>query len=127
MLWKSWALQVRKKTTFSLFYQEFFGWGMLILLKTAYDESVREMSPGFLLQAEMFKALFTERNTKRIEFYGRVREGWTKKWTNETRGMFHLNVYRYSSMSWARRLLKSTSVPRKGHDGQESSDQTDKD
>jgi Acetyltransferase (GNAT) domain len=84
--------------------------GMLILLKMAYDESVREMSPGFLIQAEMFKAIFAERKITQIEFFGRVREGWTKKWTNETRSMFHVNVYRYPAMAWARRLLKRTSA-----------------
>ena len=53
--------------------------GMLILLKMAYDENFKEFSPGFLLQREIIRSNFSQRTVKVIEFYGRVRDGWTFK------------------------------------------------
>ncbi len=77
--------------------------GMLILLKMAYDETYRAYSPGFILQEEMFRAIFSNGLVKSIEFYGRVREGWTLKWTDEVREMYHLAFYRFGALP----LLKS--------------------
>ena len=84
--------------------------GMLILLKMAYDEQFRDYSPGFLLQQEMFRSFFTEGKVKVIEFYGRVREGWTLKWTNEVRTMYHVNCYRHSWIRRVRQWLKQSSL-----------------
>jgi hypothetical protein len=79
---------------------------MLILLKMAYNEQFRACSPGFLLQQEMFRRIFAEGRVKDIEFYGKVREGWTLKWTNEVRMMFHVNIYRHWAIKAVRRWLK---------------------
>jgi hypothetical protein len=80
--------------------------GILISLKIGYDENFKKFSPGFLLQYEIFKKIFSEKKIRVIEFYGRVREGWTMKWTDEIRSMYHINFYRYSWVAPARRALK---------------------
>ena len=81
--------------------------GMLVLLKMAYDETFKEFSPGFLLQREIIRSNFSQSTVKVIEFYGRVRDGWTSKWTDEIRTMYHLNFYRYDLVSVASGLVKS--------------------
>ena len=81
--------------------------GMVVLLKTSYDESVKELSPGFLLQKEIIKHLFLQPNVNVIEFYGRIREGWTTKWTSEIRNMHHLNFYRHRYLPVMRRFVKN--------------------
>lgn len=83
--------------------------GMLVLLKTAYDEASKEHSPGFLLQEEIFRSVFQRGETTAIEFYGRVREGWTTKWTNELRTMYHVNWYRHAWIAGGHRFLRSSS------------------
>lgn len=80
--------------------------GMVVLLKTAFDEGVKEFSPGFLLQREILKHLFLQGNVKVVEFYGRIREGWTTKWTSEIRSMHHINVYRHGYIPVMRRFVK---------------------
>lgn len=80
--------------------------GMLIFLKTAYDEKQKELSPGFLLQLEILKFLHTEGRVKRIEFYGRVRN-WHAKWRAQTRTMYHINCDRGEWVTAMRRLVKN--------------------
>lgn len=67
----------------------------LIILKTAYHETLREgTSPAFLLHQDMFTTLFTEKPANNIEFYGRVLE-WHTRWTDDVRTLYHLNGYRW--------------------------------
>ena len=80
--------------------------GMLVFLKTAYDEKFKEFSPGFLLQLEILKMLYSENRIKMIEFYGRVRD-WHSKWRAETRKMYHINFYRHEWVLGTRRILKA--------------------
>jgi GNAT acetyltransferase-like protein len=70
------------------------GGGALVILKTTYDESVKAISPAFLMRQEAFAKLFEEGRIKRIEFYGRVME-WHTKWSNDVRTMYHVNYYRW--------------------------------
>lgn len=77
----------------------------LVILKTAYDESVQGLSPGLLLHEEIFRSVFTEHKIKIVEFYGRLRE-WHRKWTDDSRIMYHLNFYRYGGVRKARRIAK---------------------
>jgi hypothetical protein len=79
--------------------------GMLIFLKTAYDEQQKALSPGFLLQLEILKCLHTEGRVKRIEFYGRVRD-WHTKWRAQTRTMYHVHCDRGAWVTAMRRLVK---------------------
>ncbi|WP_454065098.1 GNAT family N-acetyltransferase [Candidatus Nitrospira salsa] len=80
--------------------------GMLIMLKTAYDEKYKKLSPSFIMLEDMLKRLFADKTVQVLEFYGRSKE-WHKKWTDEERTMYHINCYRYAMVSQARKLLKT--------------------
>lgn len=82
--------------------------GMLILLKMAYEEKLGNFAPGFLIQQKILESVFSEKKIKAVEFYGRVREGWTTKWTDEFRSMYHVNFYRHEWVPAMRRSLKRT-------------------
>jgi CelD/BcsL family acetyltransferase involved in cellulose biosynthesis len=79
---------------------------MLVFLKMAYDEAHAKHSPGYLLREEILRSIFSEGTIKSVEFYGKVREGWTTKWTDELRAMYHFNMYRHSWVSGAKALVK---------------------
>ena len=71
------------------------GGGCIVVLKTAYEESLaHQLSPGLLMREEACRSLFEEGRFERIEFYGRVME-WHLRWTDEVRTMYHLNAYRW--------------------------------
>jgi CelD/BcsL family acetyltransferase involved in cellulose biosynthesis len=71
------------------------GGDCIVVLKTAYDESVaRHLSPALLMREEACRGLFEEDQFERVEFYGRVME-WHLRWTDEVRTMYHLNAYRW--------------------------------
>ena len=80
--------------------------GTLVILKTAYDESVQGLSLGMLLHQEIFQSAFDGGNVRVIEFYGRLRD-WHTKWTNEIRTMYHINFYRSAWVPKARKILKT--------------------
>jgi hypothetical protein len=89
--------------------------GMLIFLKTAYDEHQKALAPGFLLQLEILKCLHTEGRITRIEFYGRVRD-WHTKWRAHTRTMYHVHCDRGAWVTAMRRVVKKVrSSARKWH------------
>ena len=81
--------------------------GTLVILKTAYDESVQGLSLGLLLHQEIFQSVFDEGKIRVIEFYGRLRD-WHTKWTNEIRTMYHINFYRAGWVAKARTFLKAS-------------------
>lgn len=71
---------------------------IIVVLKTAYDESVpKQFSPTLLMREEATRALFEEGRLGRIEFYGRVME-WHLRWTEEVRTMYHVNYYRWPGL-----------------------------
>jgi CelD/BcsL family acetyltransferase involved in cellulose biosynthesis len=75
------------------------GGGCIVVLKTAYDESLaRQLSPALLMREEACRGLFEEGRFERIEFYGRVME-WHLRWTDEVRTMYHLNGYRWPGLA----------------------------
>jgi CelD/BcsL family acetyltransferase involved in cellulose biosynthesis len=80
--------------------------GMLIALKTAYDEKIEKLSPGLLLHRKIFESLFSSQGIRVVEFYGRVME-WHLKFTDQVRTMYHLNYWRAPWMAkvyrWAKR------------------------
>lgn len=82
--------------------------GMMIILKTTYDESIKGLSPGLLMHQSIFESLYRDGRVKVIEFYGRLRD-WHLKWTDEIRKMHHVNVYRHRWVPSARRLIKASS------------------
>jgi len=75
------------------------GGGCIVVLKTAYDESLaRQLSPALLMREEACRGLFAEGRFERIEFYGRVMD-WHLRWTDEVRTMYHLNGYRWPGLA----------------------------
>lgn len=71
----------------------------IVLLKTAYDESVRGISPSSMLREEFLCSLFDEGRIRRLEFFGPAMD-WTYKWTDKIRTLFHVNVYRSGIVRW---------------------------
>jgi len=67
----------------------------IVILKTAYDESVpKHYSPALLMREEACRRVFEEGRFRRIEFYGKVME-WHTRWTDDVRTLYHLNYYRW--------------------------------
>jgi hypothetical protein len=81
------------------------GNGSLIILKTTYDESIKNSSPAFLMRQEAFRPLFAEGPIRRIEFYGKLME-WHTRWSDEVRTLYHINYHRWAAVSTARRLIR---------------------
>ena len=78
----------------------------IVILKTAYDESVAStLSPALLMREEACRGLFEERRFARIEFYGRVME-WHTRWTDQVRTLYHLNHYRWPALARLHTLLQ---------------------
>lgn len=67
---------------------------VIIILKTAYDESYKSVSPSTLMRQDQFRALFDEGHHRRIEFYGKIME-WHTRWTANSRPVFHATCYRW--------------------------------
>lgn len=69
--------------------------GVLIVLKTTYDESIASTySPAFLLSQGQLTNLFGEGKIHRLEYYGRLMD-WHTKWTDNKRVLFHTTAYRF--------------------------------
>jgi CelD/BcsL family acetyltransferase involved in cellulose biosynthesis len=73
----------------------------LVILKTTYDESVQGLSPAFLMREEAFQRIWDEGRIKRIEFYGKLMD-WHKRWTDNSRDIFHLTRFRWRWLAAAR-------------------------
>ncbi len=81
------------------------GNGSLIILKTTYDESIRDTSPAFLMRFDYFPALFAEKRLQRIEFYGKLMQ-WHTRWSDEFRITYHSNIYRWRFLPQLHQFLK---------------------
>jgi CelD/BcsL family acetyltransferase involved in cellulose biosynthesis len=68
--------------------------GMLVILKTTYDETIQLYSPAFLLNQDEVEQVFTQGNIKRLEYYGKIME-WHTRWTENKRTLYHLTCYRW--------------------------------
>jgi CelD/BcsL family acetyltransferase involved in cellulose biosynthesis len=66
----------------------------LIVLKTTYDESIKQFSPAFLLRENELQEIYREGKVKRIEYFGRMMD-WHTKLTDNKRTVYHLTVYRW--------------------------------
>lgn len=83
----------------------------IVVLKTAYDESVpSNLSPTLLMREEACRSLFDAGRFERLEFYGRVME-WHTRWTEEVRTMYHVNYYRWPGLGRLHTLLEARSRP----------------
>jgi len=76
--------------------------GMMIVLKTAYDEAMNEYSPAFQMREDIMKQIFADGRIRVVEFYGRVMD-WHTRWSREIRTLYHINCFRYR---WMARLLR---------------------
>jgi CelD/BcsL family acetyltransferase involved in cellulose biosynthesis len=85
---------------------------MSVSLKIAYDEALRSYAPGFILQEEIIRRLHQQPGLEVIEFYGRATPGWTRKWTDDVRTMYHLNFFRSEALRNGLQLLKWILHPR---------------
>lgn len=65
----------------------------VVILKTAYDETFKSVSPSTLMRQDEFRELFNTSGLKRIEFYGKVME-WHTRWTDNARVLYHITIYR---------------------------------
>lgn len=81
----------------------------LVILKTAYDEAHKAVSPSTLMRQIQFQQLFDAAAAggplHRIEFYGKVME-WHTRWTETRRPIYHATLYRWSWLPALKRLLK---------------------
>jgi len=68
--------------------------GVLVILKTAYDESHAPFSPASLMREQAFRWIFRRGDIQSIEFYGRLME-WHTKWADDVRTLHHVNLYRW--------------------------------
>jgi hypothetical protein len=50
------------------------------------------------MREEVYRRLFDEGRIRRIEYYGRVMD-WTLRWTDRTRTLYHVNVYRWPAIA----------------------------
>lgn len=79
--------------------------GVLVILKTTYDETIQTSSPAMLMRQDAFEEIFADGGFKRIEFYGKVMD-WHTKWSDDIRTLFHVNCARWASVWKVRRLLR---------------------
>ena len=68
--------------------------GVMVILKTAFDETIKGTSPAFLMRHDYLPAIFSTHSLDRVEFYGRVMD-WHTKWTDEVRTLYHATTYRW--------------------------------
>lgn len=79
----------------------------IVILKTAYDESYKTLSPSTLMRYEQFKQIFEAGKLKRIEFYGRVME-WHTRWTPNERTLYHATLYRWPILQKLRNYARKS-------------------
>lgn len=83
--------------------------GKIVILKTAYDEAHKAVSPSTLMRQLQFQQLFDAAAAggpiRRIEFYGKVME-WHTRWTADARPVYHATLYRWGWVPALKRLLR---------------------
>jgi hypothetical protein len=75
--------------------------GTLVVLKTTYDENIKNFSPAFLLNQDKVEQVFGQGIINRLEYYGRMME-WHTRWTENKRTLYHLTCYRWS---WLKKIV----------------------
>src|SRR5262249_9178795 len=60
---------------------------------TTYDESLKSLSPGFLMKAELIADAYAQSSWRVLEFYGRVMD-WHLRWISHQRTLYHVNCHR---------------------------------
>jgi hypothetical protein len=75
--------------------------GMLVILKTTYNESYARYAPGQLLLFETLRVLFADPAVEIVEFYTRATAE-RLQWATVSRTTHHHTVYRYRWIRWCR-------------------------
>lgn len=70
---------------------------MLVVLKTTYDESMSDFSPGRLIDYLMLERVFGNPKIHRIENYTNA-SGADARWCSGTRLLYHVNFYRSGTL-----------------------------
>lgn len=95
----------------------------IVILKTAYDEAHKAVSPSTLMRQQQFEDLFKDAAAggpvRRIEFYGKVME-WHTRWTSTARPVYHGTCYRWG---WVQSLHRA--LARRGEAGATGQPATD--
>jgi CelD/BcsL family acetyltransferase involved in cellulose biosynthesis len=78
--------------------------GMMVVLKTAYDEQLNDFSPAFMMREEILQRTFGEKRVRAVEFYGRVME-WHTRWSKEIRTLYHINCFRHRWVAPLKKLV----------------------
>jgi hypothetical protein len=79
--------------------------GMMVVLKTTYDESLNQVSAALLMREEIVRQAYAEGRCRVMEFYGRAHE-WHTKWTSDFRPIYHLNCHRNSVVTRLKTLIR---------------------
>ena len=90
--------------------------GVIVLLKTTYDETVMGYSPSSILKALAYERLFARADVHRCEFFGPFM-WWTSRWTQCARVLYHVNVFRWSRLRALRQRVRSASYGPPAHSG----------
>lgn len=98
--------------------------GVLVVLKTAYDESIKSFSPAFLLRQDELDMLHREATTRRLEYYGRLME-WHTRWTENKRTIYHLTLYRWPLVKTLSNRRRSSATPAATPAGTEAATKAD--
>lgn len=71
--------------------------GVVVVLKTTYDETENKLSPALLLKEEMLQEFFKDERTTRVEWYGPLMD-WHRRWSDQTtiRALYDARWYRWS-------------------------------
>lgn len=67
--------------------------GMLVALKTTYDEELSRYAPGRLLQYSFLELEFERSTHKVVEFYTNATKE-TLEWASSSRSIYHVSLYR---------------------------------
>ncbi len=80
--------------------------GILVILKTTYDEELAEFSPGKVLLYEMLEQCFADTGVRVVEFYTKADPD-RLLWASETREIHDVTVYRGAFVRWAAGLARA--------------------
>jgi CelD/BcsL family acetyltransferase involved in cellulose biosynthesis len=83
---------------------------LVVILKTAYDERHKAVSPSVLMRHDEFKAWWEEGRYQRIEFYGKTLE-WHTRWTAQERVLYHATRYRWPLLRSLHEKLRGLRAP----------------
>lgn len=86
---------------------------MRVMLKTTYDEELRQYAPGRILLYLTLEKLFSDKGSPRVEFYTRANADMLS-WATDTRQLYSATIYRFpllaSLAAWRARRRSTSST-----------------